>query len=109
MASDYEKKLLELRLQMNENQAHMQDYFSDLDRWTNDMKEKEAKLLEKADPTSSQDKVIEVTLIIAKLLSVQVLYLLNLDGDFTTCPKFSFKEEEKENCQKAIGRKQAGC
>lgn len=43
--SDYEKKLLEMRLQMNENQAYLQDAFGDLENWTKEMNEKEKEVV----------------------------------------------------------------
>ncbi len=53
--SDYEKKLMEMQYHMKENQLYMQDYFDDLDKWSNEMKTKEKEVLEKS--SSSKDKV----------------------------------------------------
>lgn len=58
--SDYEKKLLEMRLQMQENQAYMSDAFSDIEKWTQEIKEKEKKLVE--DPDSVKNKSSKVIL-----------------------------------------------
>ena len=51
MSSDYERKLIEMQYQMRENNAHLGDYISDLNSWTEDIKKKEASL--KATSTSS--------------------------------------------------------
>lgn len=56
--SDYEKKLIEMRLQMQENQAYMSDAFSDIEKWTQEIKEKEKKLVE--DPDSVKNKSSKV-------------------------------------------------
>jgi hypothetical protein len=52
---DYEKKLMEMQYHLKENQLYMQDYFDDLDKWTNEMKTKEKEVIEKN--SSSNDKV----------------------------------------------------
>lgn len=57
--SDYEKKLLEMRLQLQENQAYMQDAFGDLESWTKEIKEKEKKLLENPDSIKKNSKVCD--------------------------------------------------
>lgn len=54
--SDHEKKLLEMRMQMSENQMYMQDCFSDLDKWAKEMKEKEQSLQNTA--SGSIEKVL---------------------------------------------------
>ena len=56
MASDYEKKLIEMQLQMKENQLYMEDCFKDLDSWTKDIKEKEQKLLENPESVNTSSK-----------------------------------------------------
>lgn len=55
--SDYEKKLIEMRYQMQENQLYMQDTFKDLENWTNDIKEKEKKVLEDPSILKNSNKV----------------------------------------------------
>ena len=47
--SDYEKKLVEMQLQMKENQLYMKDYFEDLDKWSGEMKEVEKKVTNSSD------------------------------------------------------------
>ena len=39
--SDYEKKMIEMRYQMQENKVVMEDCFKDLENWTQDIKVKE--------------------------------------------------------------------
>lgn len=55
--SDYEKKLFEMRLQMQENQAYLQDAFGDLEKWTQEIKEKEKKIIENPNSVKSSSKV----------------------------------------------------
>jgi hypothetical protein len=58
MGSEYEKKMIKMQYQMQENQAFMMDYFKDLERWTDDIKKKEENLKNKAQTQAKQeDKV----------------------------------------------------
>lgn len=45
MASDYEKKMIEMQFQLRENQQYLSDAFKDLENWSGDMKVKEEKLI----------------------------------------------------------------
>lgn len=45
MASEHEKKMIEMQLQLRENQSYMSDCFKDLENWSTEMKEKESKLI----------------------------------------------------------------
>ena len=51
MSSEYERKLIDMQYQMRENNAYINDYVSDLNSWTDDIKKKEASL--KATTTTS--------------------------------------------------------
>ena len=55
--SEYEKKMIEMQYQMRENQSYMKDTFLDLENWTNDIKEKEKKILENPDSVKNSNKV----------------------------------------------------
>ncbi|CAF0741216.1 unnamed protein product [Adineta steineri] len=41
MTTEYERKLIDMRSQMQENNAYLDDYMKDLNSWTDDMKKKE--------------------------------------------------------------------
>ena len=45
MASEYEKKMIEMQVQLRENQQYLSDAFKDLENWSGDMKVKEEKLI----------------------------------------------------------------
>lgn len=55
--TDYEKKMIEMQMQMRENQSYMQDTFLDLENWTKDIKEKEQKILENPDSIKNSNTV----------------------------------------------------
>ena len=55
--TDYEKKLIEMRYQMQENQVSMDDCFKDLESWTQDIKVKEKKILEDPNYLKNTNKV----------------------------------------------------
>jgi hypothetical protein len=54
MASEYEKKLINMQYQMKENQAYMTDYFKELETWTDEVKKKEENLKKSG---TTQEKV----------------------------------------------------
>ena len=57
MASDYEKKMIEMQFQLRENQQYLSDAFKDLESWSGDMKVKEEKLIRNKDTNiNEQDK-----------------------------------------------------
>jgi len=53
MASEYERKLIDMQFQMRENNAHLDDYMKDLNSWTDDIKKKEQNL--KNSSTTTKD------------------------------------------------------
>jgi hypothetical protein len=55
--SDYEKKMIEMRYQMQENKVVMEDCFKDLENWTQDIKVKEKKVLEDPNYLKTVNKV----------------------------------------------------
>ncbi len=60
MASEYEKKLVNMQYQMKENQAYLTDYFKDLENWTSEVKKKEDLLKKSSDP---DQKVLDLILL----------------------------------------------
>lgn len=54
--NDYERKLIEMQYHMKENQSYMHDCFKDLENWTNDIKQKEKKILEDPDSLKNANK-----------------------------------------------------
>jgi hypothetical protein len=56
MASDYEKKMVEMQFQLRENQQYLSDAFKDLENWSGDMKVKEEKLIDNSNRNDNSDK-----------------------------------------------------
>ena len=55
--SDYEKKMLEMQYQIKQNNLYMEDTFKELENWTNEIKEKEKKILENPNILKTENKV----------------------------------------------------
>jgi hypothetical protein len=58
MASDYEKKMVEMQFQLRENQQYLSDAFKDLENWSGDMKVKEEKLIDNSNRNDNSDKLL---------------------------------------------------
>lgn len=53
MSSEYERKLIDMQYQMRENNAYFNDYLTDLNAWTDEMKQKERKLKDSSNSTTT--------------------------------------------------------
>ena len=58
MASEYEKKMIEMQFQLKENQQYLADAFKDLENWSDEMKVKEEKIIQSESNKNETDKVI---------------------------------------------------
>lgn len=77
---DYEKKMLEMRLQLQENQAYMQDAFGDLEKWTQEIKEKEKKIIENPDSVNSTKGLPPIRNLVTKKKKKRVVKKEGGDG-----------------------------
>jgi tetratricopeptide (TPR) repeat protein len=56
MSSEYERKLIDMQYQMRENNSYLNDYMTDLNSWTDEIKKKEETLKTATNSTSSSIK-----------------------------------------------------